>query len=408
MSPADNISTDNTASLAYVVNTTDIAITASITNGTPASGVNTTATITATNTTGTNATGVAVNVTLPAGATNGTVTVSAGTYNAGTGVWTIGNLAANANATLSFTSNATVSGTYTASASLVTAGMNPADNNAGNNTASTSYVVNTTNVAVTGTITSTTPGYNTNTTETFTATNTTATTAANVSVNVTLPASATNGTVTVSAGTYNAGTGIWTIGTLAGGANATLSFTSKATVSGNYTASATLVTPGMSPADNISTDNTASLTYMVNTTNIAITETVSNATPSINVPVTFTVTATNTTGTSATGVSVNVTLPSGATFGSFTPSQGTYNATTNVWTIGTIAPGAAPTLTFTAQSATAGVYPVTSTLVTAGITPADNNAADNTATVNFEPKATNIAVTGTITSTVPLRIGREY
>ena len=47
----------------------------------------------------------------------------------------------------------------------------------------------------------------------------------------------------------------------------------------------------------------------------------------------------------ATNVQITETLPSGFTAG--TPSQGTYNSATGVWTIGSLAKGSPATLIFT-------------------------------------------------------------
>ena len=64
--------------------------------------------------------------------------------------------------------------------------------------------------------------------------------------------------------------------------------------------------------------------------------------------VVFTLTLSNAGPTEATGVTVNDLLPAGLTFVSSTPSQGTYNANTGVWNVGTVNSGANATLMITA------------------------------------------------------------
>ena len=79
-----------------------------------------------------------------------------------------------------------------------------------------------------------------------------------------------------------------------------------------------------------------------------MTKTVSNPTPNVGDTITFTVTLTNSGPDAATGVTVTDLLPAGLTFVSATPSQGTYDSATGVWTVGTVATGAPQTLTITA------------------------------------------------------------
>ena len=63
---------------------------------------------------------------------------------------------------------------------------------------------------------------------------------------------------------------------------------------------------------------------------------------------TYTMTVGNTGTADATGVTATETLPAGVTFVSATASTGTFDSTSGVWTVGTVAVGATETLTVTA------------------------------------------------------------
>lgn len=78
---------------------------------------------------------------------------------------------------------------------------------------------------------------------------------------------------------------------------------------------------------------------------LEVTKTVSPASVSSGDSVTYTITVTNNGSDDATGVEVTDQLPAGVTYSSDTPSQGSYNNGTGVWTVGNLANGASATLT---------------------------------------------------------------
>src|SRR6185503_13011275 len=101
--------------------------------------------------------------------------------------------------------------------------------------------------------------------------------------------------------------------------------------------------------------NSANNSSTVNVTpvlqaDVAIAKTVDNATPLAGTNVTFTVTATNLGPSAVSALTVTDLLPSGYTFVSATPSQGSYVSGTGVWTVGALAAGgnASATLQITA------------------------------------------------------------
>jgi MSHA biogenesis protein MshQ len=84
------------------------------------------------------ATGVLVDDLLPAGFSYVSHTASVGTYTSGTGLWSVGNLAFGASATLTINATATVVGTITNTAKVASSTF---DTNTGNNTAAVSVIV---------------------------------------------------------------------------------------------------------------------------------------------------------------------------------------------------------------------------------------------------------------------------
>ena len=99
---------------------------------------------------------------------------------------------------------------------------------------------------------------------------------------------------------------------------------------------------------------TATITITDNDVDLAVTKTVNTKTPLIGSQLTFTVTASNVGASNAAGVSVTDLLQSGFTFVSATPSAGTYNSTSGVWTIGAFNASANATLTIIATVKDAG------------------------------------------------------
>ncbi|MDX6187456.1 DUF11 domain-containing protein, partial [Flavobacterium sp. Fl-77] len=144
--------------------------------------------------------------------------------------------------------------------------------NVTNNAVST---VCTANIAITKTASSSTPNVGSNVTFTLTATNAGPSDATGVSVTDVLPSGYTFVSASTAAGTYTIGTGIWDIGTLANGSNATLSIIATVNASGSYTNSASIAA---NEADPTPGDNTSNVTPTPINIIVAVTET----TPAVN------------------------------------------------------------------------------------------------------------------------------
>src|SRR5262249_6907094 len=154
-------------------------------------------------------------------------------------------------------------------------------------------------------------------------------------------------TATPSQGTYTAATGLWDVGSLAKGAQATL--TLAATVD---SAAARTNTANISHADQFDPNNgnnTASATETPQQADLSLAKSVSDATPNVGDTITFTITLADKGPDPATNVRVTDLLPAGLAFVSDIPSQGTYNSTTGVWTVGTVGTTSSRTLQLVAR-----------------------------------------------------------
>lgn len=113
-------------------------------------------------------------------------------------------------------------------------------------------------------------------------------------------------------------------------------------------------------------------------TDLGITKTMNNLTPSPGNNVVFTIGVNNLGPNMASGASVTDQLPPGFTYVSNTASVGSYNSGTGIWTIGNLANSASATLQITAQMQAAGPHTNTATVSHYGSDPV---SANNTASV---------------------------
>jgi uncharacterized repeat protein (TIGR01451 family) len=126
---------DDQSSVTVPSQSVDLAVSKTVNNPTPNVGDNVTFTITATNlTASTTATNVGLSDILPPGLTYQSNTASTGTYNTGTGVWSIASLNSGTPATLTITATVTTSGAKTNTAQLNA--LDQTDPNSNNNSSS--------------------------------------------------------------------------------------------------------------------------------------------------------------------------------------------------------------------------------------------------------------------------------
>src|SRR4029434_3329297 len=146
--------------------------------------------------------------------------------------------------------------------------------------------------------------------------------------------------------TYNSVTGVWNVGDLSNAAFANLILRARVDSPDARTNTATIA--ASDALDPNPANDTASATETPQQADLAITKSVSDATPNVGDQITFTLTLTNSGPDAATGVQVTDLLPTGLSFVSATPSQGSYTSATGLWVVGTVSPAVPQTLTIVA------------------------------------------------------------
>ncbi len=224
----------------------DLQVTKNVDNNTPTLGNNVVFTVQAKNNGPDTATNVNVTDLLPAGYEYVSHTVSSGTYTQGTGVWDIGNMANTVTQTLTITAKV-VSGTNLTNTATILGGVT--DPNNSNNTASASVtpVLPTADLGVSVVMSITQPTPGNNVTFTITAQNLGPDATLFAKVNSLLPSGFSYVSHSASVGTYNNGTGVWTIGSFANAVTATLTITAQMLASGSHTLSTTITHGGNDP-----------------------------------------------------------------------------------------------------------------------------------------------------------------
>lgn len=157
-----------------------------------------------------------------------------------------------------------------------------------------------------------------------------------------------------SGGNYVPGTGIWTIGSIAGaGATSILTITATANQLGPITNIAEVATQDQADTDSIpgnddgdqsedDEDNATITVGAIPVVDLSLSKTADNLTPTLGGNVTFTLTVSNAGPDDATGVVVTDLLPAGLDYVS--DDSGAYVPGTGVWTVGAIANGGSATL----------------------------------------------------------------
>lgn len=136
---------------------------------------------------------------------------------------------------------------------------------------------------------------------------------------------------------------------------------------------------------------------------LSLAKTVSNANPPANGTVTYTLTVTSSgisTGP-ASGITVRDTLPAGFAYTS-SSGTGTFDSSTGVWSVGSLAPGASASITITGVAYTSGTTETNTAEITASSLPDLDSVVNNGSTVEDDYATVNYTTQTRIGGTPPV------
>ncbi len=375
----------------------DLSLTKTASNTQPAIGEQTTFTITVTNSGPDQATGVSVEDLIPTGLSYISSTASQGSYNNTTGIWDIGAIDANASVTLEITVTVNQEGTVSNTAQVKTSDQPDPDSTPDNNqpdeddqdqvSISTPDSPPSADLSLTKTASDTSPQIGEQTTFTITVSNAGPDDATGVTVKDLIPSGLSYVSSSPSQGTYNSTSGIWTIGTISASSSVTIDITVTVNQSGNVSNTAQVQTstepdPDSTPGNNNpDEDDQDQVTITPEEeepqADLSLTKTASNTSPKVGEQTTFTITVSNSGPDNATGVTVKDLIPSGLSYVSSSPSQGSYNQTTGIWNIGTINANATATISITVTVNQEGTFANTAQVQTSNTDDPDSTPGNN-------------------------------
>jgi uncharacterized repeat protein (TIGR01451 family) len=410
---------DDQASVGVTPQLADLSLTQSVDNSTPNVGQTVAVTLTLNNSGPVAATNVQVRDTLPTGLAFVSATPTTGTYDAGTGVWTIGQLASGVSATLQLSATATAAGTKTNTAQVIASDQFDPDSTPNNSLANeddqatATITVPSADLSLTQTVDTTTPNVGRDVRFTLKVANAGPDGATNIAVHDVLPTGLTFVSAVAAQGSYSSATGVWDVGALAKGGQATLQIVAivqddAAMTNTAEVSAASQWDPNSTPNNNNAKENDqASVTITPQVADLTLTQTLDFGAPNVGQNVTFTTTVRNVGPSAASNVKAAAALPTGVTFVSATPSQGQYDRTTGQWTIGGVAKGAATTLKVVGKVSQLALE-VQPAQITASdqydpnSTPNNNVATeDDQATVTIQPQSADLSLTQAVDKTAP-------
>lgn len=386
----------------------DLSVDKSVDDATPNEGQTITYTITAASAAGSagDVSSVTVTDSLPAGVTFVSATLSEGSYDPLTDLWSGLELVPGESQTLIITAtvNAGTAGQSLSNTATIAGSDDP---NPGNDTDTVTVIVNSVDLSVLKDASDLTPNEGQTITYTISASNAASSNAAATNVVVTdnLPADVTFVSASASEGTYDSATDLWTGLQLQPGETATLAIT---VIVNAGTAGQSLQNVARIDGDETDPDggnNEDGVTVIVNAVDLSVVKTASDPTPDEQQTLTYTIIASNSLASNAPATNVVVTdnLPPGVTFVSATADEGAYDPGADQWTGLELAQGETRTLAIAVTvNAGTGGQTLTNTAVVGGAE-TDPNLANNqsTASVTVNQRLADLSVSKTVDDTTP-------
>ncbi|MGI9470757.1 MAG: DUF11 domain-containing protein, partial [Rubripirellula sp.] len=363
----------------------DLSLVKTVDNAMPNVGENINFTLTLSNSGPDTGTGVQVRDQLPTGLTYVTHDTAAGSYNPGTGIWNVGTINSNSNLVLTIVASPTTTSMVVNTTEVVAADQPDADSTPDNNDpneddqSSVAVGAQQIDLSLTKTVDNAEPNLNDTIVFEIVINNGGPSDATGVVVEDLLPNGLTFVSSNASVGNYNSSNGQWTIGNLANQATQTLTLNARVDSVDFVINTAEVIaadqvdldsTPGNGVEDE---DDQDSVAVEPQQADLSLTKSVNNPAPNVGEMATFTITVFNQGPNSATNVSVADQLPAGISFDSSVASQGNYNGSTGVWTVGTIGSGGQASLNIVGLIETSG---------------SKTNTAQVSASDQFDPNST--------------------
>ena len=336
----DTNPSNDTASATETPRLADLVLTKVVDNLTPNVGDTITFTVTLTNNGPDSANGITVQDLVPLPLLVTATTPNQGTYDANSGLWTVGTVATGVSVSITFKATVVTPNPVSNTATVVSS--DTYDLNSANNSATATETPQQADLSLSKSVSNVTPNVGDVITYVVTLTNNGPDAATHVTLNDLLPTGVSLVSAAPSLGTYDHATGIWTVGTIATNTSQTL--TVNATVTSPGSATNTVWVGHSDQYDPDPANNTASVSETPQQAELGVTETIDNATPNVGDVISFTISLTNHGPDTASNLTLNDALPPGLTFQSATPAQGSYDANTNTWTVGSLASNGSTTL----------------------------------------------------------------
>jgi uncharacterized repeat protein (TIGR01451 family) len=358
----DPVAGNDADSVSVDVPAADLRLTKTVDDATPNEGQNVSYTLTLRNNGPDAATTVAVTDLLPAGLTFISATPQAGTFAAG--VWDLASVPAGSTRQLQIDARVDTQGIVTNDAEVTASGTfdptSTPNDGAGDDFATVDIdaLPPAADLSLTKTVSNAAPAVGGSVTYTLGLHNAGPSPTDNVSVIELLPAGVTYVSSTASRGTYDAGGGTWTVGTMASGATETLDIVVTVDQAGSIVNSAEVGTsaeadPDSTPANAVAGEDDQASAQLVaagsapTSADLEIVKSASSPVASVGDTISYAIVVTNRGPAAATGVQVLEQLPPPLQFVSARASAGAYDLGTGVWSIPVIANGASASLIVT-------------------------------------------------------------